>query len=391
MKSISLLALIFSSGMSLFSHQAEAQVTLNGPLRAMDALNGGKPIDIPAGKSVLFKNFEKKSGNPTGDVFFNIAQRKSQAGSDGNEYFVGDFSGKTIYLSRDAMIQALSTPTADPKVAVDRLTNMNKATGKGPNGIPPCASCSHLAGKELEGFEAISKSDEELRKYTCLFHKHTHATGIGDRNFEMTLPVMKEASKATGIPVAYISCIIQQESQYEIFNGAGHYGLGHFGNSTAGAVAADALEVGRSIAAKKGYPARTVSQVKSMILMNDGRQLTEEIAIYQSAAIAANARRLLEDFGLSHLSAQQSAATGDGNAFLNTLLLAAAGHNVGSGIITSIPYSAFGSNSTSWTDRGNIPGTTRVYLQNMKMCMEKGNFNARDNGTWKPDHARCGG
>lgn len=395
MKSLTQLALSILFALAL-GEIAEAQVTLNGPLRVTDALNGGKAIDIPAGKSVVVKDFTQ-SANPTAAVFFNISQNKAQRGSDGDDYFPGNFNGKNVFISRDAMIQGLSNtaPTkapasADPKATVERLATMNKSTGKGPNGTPPCESCGHLAGIETEEFDKITKSDEELRKYTCLFHKHTNATGVGDRNFEMTLPMMKEVAKATGVPAVYTSCIIQQESQYEIFNGGGHTGLGHFGSSTAGSIAQDTLEAVKEIAAKKGFPNRTASQVKAMILMNDGTRLTEEIALYQTAAIAMNAKRLLNEFAAPHMNFQSSAVKHDGRALINTLLLAAAGHNVGQGVITTIPPQAFTSNTTDWTRRVGS-GVTRVYLENMKMCMEKGNFNARDNGVWKPDHARCGG
>ena len=396
MNTFTLLFLSIAFGFALGSI-AEAQVTLGGPFRVWEGPNGtGKAIDISPKQAVQVRKFKYDPRNrPDGNVHYNDSGLNNAT----NGFFEGELNGKKVYIPKLTMIEVLTrqngptVPAADPKAAVERLADANKAKGKGPNGVPPCELCAHLVGKEQESFADITKSDDELRKYTCLFHKkkNNRKTGVGERNFEIVLPVMKEVEKVTGIPTAYMSCVIQQESQFEIFNGGPNIGLGHFNNATRKTILNYGLADWASrVAANLKRPPVSSSEAAARLAMNDGERLTQDIAITQVTAIALNLRRLLDEFGMKHMAAQQDAVSGDGRALINALLLASAGHNFGEAIIARVPWSAFKSNDTGWTRR--VPsGTTLDYLNNMKMCLAKGNFDTRNAGTWPPDYESCGG
>lgn len=261
---------------------------------------------------------------------------------------------------------------------IERFSMMDK------NCTLPCTGCDHLDEHEQKAFAKLSKSDEELNRYVCAFRKFG-SDGEGQRNFAMALPAMKQAALSMGIPVAYMACIPHNEGKWEDF-GAGQYrGMGHFDARTARTVVEDV----RRFARLNGYG--NVSRKRALELMRQTK-LTPENAPFQAAAIAANARRLINLFGLKRIQAQKlKAETSDpGETMLNTLLMVAYAHNVGQSAIRKVPMSAFTTNSMEWIKNvTDIPGD---YIKDLKSCMERGNFSPRVGGagTHHPNFARCG-
>lgn len=261
---------------------------------------------------------------------------------------------------------------------IERSVQMDRNCAK------PCPTCDHLGEVELEGFSKLSKSDAELQRYVCAFRKFG-STGEGQRNFAMALPSMKQAALFSGIPVAFLACIPHNEGKWENFGNGQYRGMGHFDARTASAV----VEEVRRFARLNGYG--NVSRQEALKLIRETK-LTPRNAPFQAAAIAANARRLIQLFGLQKIQAQKNGAryAESGETMLNTLMIVAYAHNVGQSAIRKVPMSAFTTNSMSWVRNvTDIPGD---YIKDLKSCMERGNFSPRvgGRGTHHPTFAGCG-
>lgn len=344
-----------------------------------------KNYSIDQGESVeLYPDFLTIPNNAEGSAMLNL--KSAEKGPRGEPLYKALLSsGMTVYLNRENLLKVLKSKAyADPEGAMDRFNRMNRSA-KNSNCPVLCKGCEHAATKdEAEAFRQLSKSDHEMEIYHCAFK------GSGREQIKLALPILRDLEQVTGFPAVYVNCIVENESAYtNLGSSDGSYGVGHFTPTTARAVAEETAKIVREMAKLKNERAKLYRSLdaKQATEMITKASFDKETAPYQLAAIAANAKRLLEIIGQDlqrHPLSENQLLPGVKKERL--LEFAAYGHNAGERFLRELK-SEIVKDHSSLVD-GVIVGTEKRYIEDVRNCMRRLNYNKRSKDG-NPDFKRC--